>query len=62
MEETLLAAKKFGIERVELEVYASNIPAIKLYEKRGFSHEGVKRKARKLDGVFDDVLMMALFI
>jgi ribosomal protein S18 acetylase RimI-like enzyme len=62
MEETLIAAKKFGIERVELEVYASNIPAIKLYEKRGFSHEGVKRKARKLDGVFDDVLMMALFI
>lgn len=62
LEETLLAAKKFGLERVELEVFASNIPAIRLYENRGFSHEGVKRKARKLDGIFDDVLMMALFL
>ncbi len=62
MEDTLLAAEKFGVKRVELEVYASNLPAIRLYEKRGFVCEGIKRKARKLDGVFDDVLMMALFL
>ena len=62
MDEALTAAKRYGMERVELEVYASNIPAIRLYEKKGFQHEGVKKKARKLDGVYDDIIMMALFI
>ena len=62
MERTIEAAKARGIERVELEVYASNEPAISLYEKRGFVREGVKRRARKLDGVYDDSLIMALFI
>ena len=32
------------------------------FKKRGFLHEGVKRRARKLDGVYDDILVMALFI
>ena len=62
MERTISKAKARGIERVELEVYASNVPAVSLYEKRGFLHEGVKRRARKLDGVYDDILVMALFI
>jgi len=62
IEDALYAAKEFGFERVELEVYVSNVSAVKLYETRGFKHEGVKRKARKLDGKYDDILMMALFI
>jgi len=62
MDEAMKAAKNYGMERVELEVYASNIPAIRLYEKKGFIHEGVKKKARKLDGVYDDIVMMALII
>jgi len=62
MERTIIEAKERGIERIELEVYASNTPAINLYEKRGFNHEGVKRRARKLDGVYDDIIVMALFI
>jgi ribosomal protein S18 acetylase RimI-like enzyme len=62
MEDAILTAKENGIERVELEVYASNVPAIRLYEKRGYVHEGVKKKARKLDGKYDDILLMALFI
>lgn len=62
MEATILAAKESCIERVELEVYASNVPAIRLYEKRGFVNEGVKKNGRKLDGKYDDVLLMALFI
>ena len=61
MERTIEEAKFRGIERVELEVYASNTPAINLYEKRGFVREGVKVKARKLDGVYDDIIVMALF-
>jgi ribosomal protein S18 acetylase RimI-like enzyme len=55
-------AKENGLERIELEVFASTTPAIKLYEKMGFVVEGVKKKARKLDGVYDDMIQMALFI
>jgi ribosomal protein S18 acetylase RimI-like enzyme len=57
----LQAAKEYGIERVELEVYTSNTRAIKMYEKFGFVTEGVKRKGRKLDDEYFDVQIMALF-
>ena len=53
-------ARAKGIERIELEVFASNTRAISLYERLGFAHEGVKRKARKLDGAYDDLVLMAL--
>jgi RimJ/RimL family protein N-acetyltransferase len=49
-----------GMERIELEVFATNAPAIRLYEKLGFATEGLKRRARMLDGRTDDVLLMAL--
>ena len=62
MEATLNAARDFGIERVELEVHASNTPAVEWYERLGFIHEGVKKKARKIDGKYDDDLVMALFL
>ena len=61
-EGAICEAKKMGLIRVELEVYASNRPAILFYEKWGFVHEGVKRRARWLDGVYDDKVVMALFI
>lgn len=48
------------MERAELEVFASNRPAIALYEAAGFVHEGVKRRARKLEGVYDDIVLMAI--
>lgn len=49
-----------GIERIELDVFASNAGAIKLYENLGFEKEGVKRKARYIDGEYDDILVMSL--
>lgn len=49
-----------GIERIELEVYATNIGAIKLYEKLNFTREGDKRRARYLDGEYDDITIMSL--
>lgn len=58
----LQKAKDMGLERVELEVFASNAPAIALYEKMGFVTEGVKKRARKLDGLYDDIVQMALFL
>jgi ribosomal protein S18 acetylase RimI-like enzyme len=49
-----------GLERVELEVFASNEPALRLYQKLGFVVEGLKRRARKIDGRSDDLIVMAL--
>jgi ribosomal protein S18 acetylase RimI-like enzyme len=62
IDQAISRAKKLGLERIELEVFASNTPAIKLYKKLGFMVEGVKKKARKLDGIYDDMIQMALFI
>jgi RimJ/RimL family protein N-acetyltransferase len=57
---TIEQAWSEGLERVELEVFASNTPAIGLYRKLRFDVEGVKRRARKLDGSYDDIVVMAL--
>ena len=54
------AARARGVERVELDVFASNTRAIRLYERLGFVHEGVRRRSRKIDGAYDDNVMMAL--
>ncbi len=56
----LALARNSGIEKVELEVFSDNIGAIKLYESLGFSREGVKVRGRKLDGRYQDVILMAL--
>ena len=60
--ETLDAARALSIERVELEVFASNTAAIALYEKLGFVVEGHKTRARKIDGTYDDDVIMALLL
>jgi GrpB-like predicted nucleotidyltransferase (UPF0157 family)/RimJ/RimL family protein N-acetyltransferase len=62
MEAALDGARKVGLERVELEVYASNTAAIRLYERVGFAREGRHARARLLDGVYDDVVTMAIFL
>ena len=54
------AARANGIERIELEVWASNTNAVALYRQLGFVEEGVRRKARFLDGRYDDMVEMAL--
>lgn len=48
-----------ALTRVELEVFASNAAAIRLYERFGFVTEGIKREARVLDGRVDDLVCMA---
>ena len=60
MRDALEAARGRGFERVELDVYATNTRAIALYERLGFVHEGVKRRTRKLDGAYDDGVIMGL--
>lgn len=56
----LQQAQAAGLERVDLDVFASNHAAIKLYEKLGFVAEGFHPRARKLDGQYDDLISMAL--
>jgi ribosomal protein S18 acetylase RimI-like enzyme len=62
LETCIAAVVAEGVERIELEVFASNTDAIALYEKFGFVPEGRKIHARKLDGVYDDILLMAKLI
>ena len=62
LSEILSIAKARGLERVELDVYASNVSAVKLYEKFNFQIEGWRRKARKLDEAYDDIIVMAILI
>jgi len=58
--QALAEARNRGIERVELSVYASNLTAIHLYKKFNFKLEGQKKKARKLGGSYDDLIVMEL--
>ena len=55
----LTEARHAGIWRIELEVFANNLPAIELYEKMGFVREGLKQQAVVLDEGFDDIVCMA---
>jgi len=50
------------LERVELVVYRSNAGAIALYETMGFVFEGEKLRARKIDGRYDNEVLMAKFL
>lgn len=52
-------APAHGIERIEIEAFANNPDAVRLYERLGFEHEGVRRGAVKVDGEPVDVIGMA---
>ena len=57
----MAGAARAGFRRVELEVYSSNTAALGLYQRAGFQIEGIKRAARDLDGIVDDLIQMAWF-
>jgi ribosomal protein S18 acetylase RimI-like enzyme len=56
----LAAARAFGLHRVELTVREHNTGAIELYKKEGFEIEGVQRDAVLVDGVYENVVCMAV--
>ncbi len=58
--ECLEMTRTIGLEKVELTVYADNTAAIQLYESVGFTHEGNRPASRKLDGVYQDEILMGL--
>lgn len=54
------AFKDLNLHRVHLHVLCRNINAIHMYEKVGFVHEGVLRKAAHIDGCYTDLIIMGL--
>lgn len=58
----LSLARKTAIEKVELDVYSDNLAAVRLYESCGFRAEGLKVRGRKLEGRYQDVQLMALWL
>lgn len=51
-----------GVHRVELDVYAFNPRARRVYEKIGFVYEGTKRQALRWRGEWVDALVMAMLV
>ncbi|WP_422087862.1 GNAT family N-acetyltransferase [Variovorax sp.] len=49
-----------GLTRIALNVRADNLNAKALYERLGFEHEGIVRRASLIDGVYHDAHAMAL--
>lgn len=55
-------APRNGITRVEVEAFAVNEGAIRLYERFGFEREGCRRGAVMIDGSPVDVVMLARMV
>jgi len=55
-------ARASALEKIELEVFGDNAPAIRLYQSVGFTPEGARVRGRKLDGRYQDVLAFALWL
>lgn len=54
------AFKTSTINRIELDVYAFNPRARRVYEQSGFQYEGRKRAALKFDGDYIDAIVMSI--
>ena len=61
LEKTIQHAWQQGLKRLELEVFSDNEIAIHLYQKHGYHVEGIKRYARCIEGVYQDVIVMAQY-
>ena len=60
MQQTLDAARDFGLRRVELTVRESNAAAIELYKKFGFAVEGLQRGRILVDGAYENLVLMGV--
>jgi diamine N-acetyltransferase len=49
-----------NLQRIYLHVMATNLPAIRVYEKTGFLREGLLRRAAYVDGAYVDLAFMAI--
>lgn len=62
MEEVIKWCKENQVEKIELEVFEENIPAIALYRKFGFIEEGRKNRNIKVKGEYKNTLLLARFL
>lgn len=62
MKRAIVWSKDKKVHRLELDVWAHNIAAIKLYKKFGFKKEGVAQDSIYLNGKFVNVLNMGLIL
>ena len=63
MAEAVQLSREKGLHRLALSVIADNHNAIKLYEKVGFKHEGLRREDYLgEDGKYHDVVEMGLLL
>lgn len=61
LQTAIQAAWRYGLRRIELDVYSTNEPAIALYRKLGFKTEGVSKDgAHLMKEGYVDVIRMAL--
>jgi RimJ/RimL family protein N-acetyltransferase len=51
-----------SVRRIELYVFETNAPAVRLYERHGFAVEGRRKGAVFQDGVLVDDLIMAVYV
>jgi RimJ/RimL family protein N-acetyltransferase len=62
LEKSIEWADQSGVEKMTLNVLASNEKAIELYQKSGFGIEGIlKRDRRHADGQYHDTIVMGRF-
>lgn len=62
MEEVIKWCKENQVEKIELDVFEENTPAIALYKKFGFIEEGRKNKNIKIKGEYKSTLLLARFL
>lgn len=55
-------AKQQAYEKVTLSVFASNMPALKLYKSAGFVEEGRQKRQIKTDDRYTDYIFMAYWL
>ncbi|MFH1473186.1 MAG: GNAT family N-acetyltransferase [bacterium] len=51
-----------GTRRIEFDVFASNVDALRLYERLGYEVEGRKRRVVESQNGYDDIIFMAKFL
>jgi RimJ/RimL family protein N-acetyltransferase len=52
--------KELNLHRIELDVFAFNTRAIRVYENIGFKREGLLRDTLFYDGEFHDTVLMSI--
>lgn len=62
MERAIEWAKKMGVMKAEVEVFATNKAAIALYKRLGFEEEGRRKKHYKIMGEYVDGIFMGKFL